>query len=345
MSFRRGLERRLDTVPKPVRIGSMEFMEMIVKYGISPKGSNQDSEGMPQSRYIACLVNDKRSGMSVLGIGHKTGKMDLDVLSSFFSAVESFSKGTGSGSLKKVTYGNSVIIRTAGSRFDAWLIAYKADSATQRRDRAKLVRLVKILEANEQIQMRADSSDGDVRGLKEYIFEIIKAFPFHTIDLDFMNRYNVQIEGSIEDFEKRIPYCKGSTHWVFETVSRAINDNRSIEEIIEYFENPERLEEEDPLEDVTYREIMGVIDSLFNYGFLYFEHKILPGYRVRITDELSSGQKEAWGDEFSVGKTFEIKEQLEEGYWGVLKSLVRRGQAVILEPESNRESGQAREPA
>jgi hypothetical protein len=160
-----------------------------------------------------------------------------------------------------------------------------------------------------------------------------------------MNRYNVQIEGSIEDFEKRIPYCKGSTHRVFETVSRAINGNRSIEEIIEYFENPERLEEEDPLEDVTYREIMGVIDSLFNYGFLYFEHKILPGYRVRLTDELSSGQKEAWGDEFSVGKTFEIKEQLEEGYWGVLKSLVRRGQAIILEPESNSESGQAREPA
>jgi len=57
--------------------------------------------------------------MSVLGIGHKTGKMDLDVLSRFISAVESCSKGTGSDSLKKVTYGNSVITRTAGLQFDA----------------------------------------------------------------------------------------------------------------------------------------------------------------------------------------------------------------------------------
>jgi len=84
---------------------------------------------------------------------------------------------------------------------------------------------------------------------------------------------------------------------------------------------------------------------LFNYIVLHFEHNRLLGYRVGIIEELSSEQEEAWGDEFSVGKTFEIKEQLEEGYRGVLKSLVKRGKAVILESERNNKAGQASEPA
>ncbi|MBD3157217.1 MAG: hypothetical protein GF309_00385, partial [Candidatus Lokiarchaeota archaeon] len=250
-------------------------MEMVVRFRISPSEGNQASEGIPQSRYIACLVNDKQSGMSVLGIGHKTGKMDLDVLSSFFSAVESFSKDTGSGSLKKVKYRNSVITRTAGSRFDAWLIAYKVNKASQRRDRSKLERLVRRLEANEDIQIRADSANGDVRGLKEYIFEIIQTFPFHAIDFDFMERYNAQLTGNIEQFEERIPYCKGNTHRTFESVSMVINGKRNIDEIIEYFEDPELLNEQEPPDDLTYREVVAVIDSLFNYDFLYFEHKLL----------------------------------------------------------------------
>ncbi len=294
---------------------------MGIKEMISYSGPAKEEgyHGITQSPYIACLINDLPKGVGVLGIGQRTGIMDLDMLSGFFLALGIFSDD-----IKGFSYSDSVVVsRHEGSRLEAWLIADKNGSVKLKRDRQELSALIEGLEENWEFLKRIDQGKGDIRGVKEFNFDVVKRFPFNTVKSS--DRYCPVTTAKIEQLEREVPYCKGGTSELFGVIIPALDGKKSIEEVMDLFDG-KVLQKDKPVEE---SDVLGVIDSLFNYDQLSFETRILEGDKIRLIKPFTPGQAQHWGEFFSVGEII-TADSTAHGYWNVLNQLVKSGQAEII---------------
>lgn len=303
-------------------------------------------ELVTETPYLACVINriNDTDGMpGVLGIIHdpewidaKYGSSDVDLLASLNSAYGIYSQG-----LRSVDYTSFNIQRYKGSKLEAFLYS-RREEGFKERNLKKLEELIEVLENERETKFlkRVKHQQGDVRGLREYNFEIIKKFPFHFFDLELWDKYTPKLLLDKEDkelmkiIEKKIPYCKGYTHEIFEKTLGSLRRNLNIEQVVNNFEKM-RLDEEKIRRDGD-KDVLGVIDSLYNQGLLTFEEfnqGLKPGCEVRINQPLTESQRDMWGDLFQEGDVIQVNGQ-ESGVKGVLRLLIKSGKASIVESKT-----------
>ena len=220
-------------------------------------GAKRSSEikGIITSPHVGCLVTNRDAGTRIIGLSYGFDELNLDLLAGFFSAINVFS----GNKIVGVTYkeGNAITF-CRGEKLDVVLMSEECQN--QEVNKEKMIDIVTQIEKNLLVMKTINNQKGDMRPYSEHVFEIVKRFPFYTIDGDYWGTYYPKVTSTIEEIAEKIPWCTGNTHELFEHVLPYLGGKRNILGLVTLAVT----------DKYTEADILGVLDVLFLYKFLEY---------------------------------------------------------------------------
>ncbi len=187
-------------------------------------------------------------GESVLNIPYAELTVDPDLIAGFVTAVIIFAK-TPIRTIRKAAY--DIIIEVGETVLVLLVVDPVPDEAPYRE---KLRRILDQVESEHGDKLR--HFEGDIRRFREFALDIVKEFPFSSIDLDLVP---IQKKTGV-----RIPFRVGAVDHALEQLESFINGKRTVAEIMD-------------LIGFTDDKALALISILDKYHWIDF--------KTRITDE------------------------------------------------------------
>jgi len=197
-------------------------------------------------RYISLIRME--GGESVLNIPYAELTVDPDLIAGFVTAVIIFAK-TPIRTIRKAAY--DIIIEVGETVLVLLVVDPVPDEAPYRE---KLRRILDQVESEHGDKLR--HFEGDIRRFREFALDIVKEFPFSSIDLDLVP---IQKKTGV-----RIPFRVGAVDHALEQLESFINGKRTVAEIMD-------------LIGFTDDKALALISILDKYHWIDF--------KTRITDE------------------------------------------------------------
>ncbi|MFW9964196.1 MAG: hypothetical protein ACFFCX_11565 [Candidatus Sifarchaeia archaeon] len=166
-------------------------------------------------RYISLIRME--GGESVLNIPYAELTVDPDLIAGFVTAVIIFAK-TPIRTIRKAAYD---ILIEVGETVLVLLVVDPVPDEAPYRD--KLKRILTLVESEHGEKLR--HFEGDIRRFREFALDIVKEFPFSSVDLDLVP---IMKEKGI-----RIPFRVGAVDHDLEQLESFINGKRTVSEIMD----------------------------------------------------------------------------------------------------------------
>ncbi|MHA1907947.1 MAG: hypothetical protein ACW98Y_11675 [Candidatus Thorarchaeota archaeon] len=194
-------------------------------------------------RYISLIRLE--GGESLLNIPYAELTVDPDLIAGFVTAVIIFAK-TPIRTIRKAAY--DILIEVGAHTLVLLVVDPVPDEAPYR---AKLTR---ILDQVEEVHgKKLEQFEGDVRRFREFAINILKEFPFFSLDIDKVPVRNVK--------GVSIPYRVGNVDSALERVESFINGKRTVSEILDLIGLPEE-------------EVTALISILSKYKWIDFKKRL-----------------------------------------------------------------------
>ncbi|MFW9963982.1 MAG: hypothetical protein ACFFCX_10485 [Candidatus Sifarchaeia archaeon] len=166
-------------------------------------------------RYISLIRLE--GGESVLNIPYAELTVDPDLIAGFVTAVIIFAK-TPIRTIRKAAY--DILIEVGESVLVLLVVDPVADEVPYR---DKLTRILQLVESEHGDKLK--HFEGDIRRFREFALDIVKEFPFSSIELDLVP---IKKEKGI-----RIPFRVGAVDHALEQIESFINGKRTVAEIMD----------------------------------------------------------------------------------------------------------------
>jgi len=166
-------------------------------------------------RYISLIRME--GGESVLNIPYAELTVDPDLIAGFVTAVIIFAK-TPIRTIRKAAY--DILIEVGETVLVLLVVDPVPDEVPYRE---KLKRILVLVESEHGDKLK--HFEGDIRRFREFALDIVKEFPFSSVDLDLVP---IMKEKGV-----RIPFRVGSVDHDLEQIESFINGKRTVAEIMD----------------------------------------------------------------------------------------------------------------
>jgi hypothetical protein len=194
-------------------------------------------------RYISLIRME--GGESVLNIPYAELTVDPDLIAGFVTAVIIFAK-TPIRTIRKAAY--DILIEVGDTVLVLLVVDPVPDEAPYRE---KLKRILEQVESEHGEKLR--HFEGDIRRFREFAQDIIREFPFSSVDLDLVP---IRKPSGV-----RIPFRVGSVDHDLEQIESFINGKRTISEIMD-------------LIGFTDEKVVALISILDRYKWIEFKTRL-----------------------------------------------------------------------
>ena len=194
-------------------------------------------------RYISLIRLE--GGESILSLPYAEMSIDPDLIAGFVTAVIIFAK-TPIRTIRKAAYD---ILIEVGETVLVLLVVDPVPSEAPYRERLK--RILENVEETHGAKLR--KFEGDVRRFREFSLEILMEFPFSAIDIDLVPIRNG--DGLI------MPFRVGSVDSNLEQLEAFINSKRTVAEIMDLIDLPEK-------------QVLAMFSMLHKYNWIDFKRRL-----------------------------------------------------------------------
>ncbi len=209
--------------------------------------SNVDEEKI---RYISLVK--KEGGEPILGIPYREMRVDPDLIASFVLAVVIYE----GQQLRNFTKEGYHVIIEEGTYIVGILVVDKVED-----DEAYRESLLKIISRfEENYKSTLENWRGDIRPFREFALSILSIFPYTHVNLDLVPSLVSKSEAT-PDHQQEIPWSVGETNQKIDLILGFINGKRTVREIIDASQLPER-------------EVIAIFSMLDKYNWIVYSRPL-----------------------------------------------------------------------